>query len=105
MSIHAAREKAVGFFNVKSIAYIILELVNKVHRLVVGMGSYGVSEVGTLAGRRMNGAGLTPRSVTGSGAGRGGRIMGAEARVHNELVEVGWFVESDRGWFDEEILG
>ena len=41
-SIHA-----VGFSNVKSIAYIALELVDKVHRLAVGMGSYGVSEIGT----------------------------------------------------------
>ena len=41
------RESAAGFSNVKSIAYIALELVHKVHRLAVGMGSYGVSEVGT----------------------------------------------------------
>ena len=47
MSIHAVRERAVGFSNVKSIAYITLELVDKVHRFAVGMGSYGVSEVGT----------------------------------------------------------
>ena len=33
-----------GFLQYKSIA---LELVGKVHRLAVGMGSYGVSEVGT----------------------------------------------------------
>ena len=37
-----------GFSNVKSFAYITLELVDKVHRLAVGMGTYGVSEVGTL---------------------------------------------------------
>ena len=47
--IHAVRERererAVAFSNVKSTAYIALELVNKVHRLAVGMGSYGVSEV------------------------------------------------------------
>ena len=36
--------------NVKSTAYIALELVNKVQRLSVGMGSYGVSEVSTRAG-------------------------------------------------------
>ena len=42
VSIHAA-----GFSNVKSFAYITLELVDKVHRLAVGMGSYGVSEVDT----------------------------------------------------------
>ena len=44
MSIHAVRKRAVGFSNVKSIA---LELVDKVHRLAVGMSSYGVNEVGT----------------------------------------------------------
>ena len=47
MSIHAVRKRAAGFSNVKSIAYITLELVDKDHRLAVGMGSYGVSEVGT----------------------------------------------------------
>ena len=36
----------------------------------------------------MNGAGLTLGSVAGSGAGRGGRIMHAEAGVHNKLAEV-----------------
>ena len=35
------------FLQCKSTAYITLELANKVHRLAVGMGSYGVSEVGT----------------------------------------------------------
>ena len=46
VSIHAVRKRAAGFSNVKSIAYIVLKVVDKVHRLVVGMGSYGVSEVG-----------------------------------------------------------
>ena len=46
MSIHAVRERATGLSNVKSIAYIALELVDKVHRLAVSMGSNGVSEVG-----------------------------------------------------------
>ena len=41
------RERAVGFSNVKSFAYITLELIDKVHRLAVSMGSYGLSEVGT----------------------------------------------------------
>ena len=45
--IHVVRERAAGFSNVKSIVYIALELVDKVRRLAVGMGSYGVSEVGT----------------------------------------------------------
>ena len=47
MSIHVARERAAGFSNVKSIAYIALELVDKVERLAVGMSSYGVIKVGT----------------------------------------------------------
>ena len=47
MSIHAIRKRALGFSNVKSFAYITLELVDKVHRLAVSIGSYGVSEVGT----------------------------------------------------------
>ena len=47
VSIHAVREKAAGFSNVKSFAYITLELVDKVHILAVGMDSYGVSEGST----------------------------------------------------------
>ena len=50
MSIYTVRERATGFSKVKSTAYITLELVNKVHRLAVCMGSYGVSEVSTRAG-------------------------------------------------------
>ena len=46
VSIHAVRERPAGFSNVKSFAYITLELVDNVHRLAVSMGSYGVSEVG-----------------------------------------------------------
>ena len=53
----------------------------------------------------MNGAGLTPGSVSRSGDSGGGRIMGAEARVHSKLAEVREFAESDRGGFDEEVLG
>ena len=53
----------------------------------------------------MNGACVTPGSVAGSGAGGGGRIMGAEAGVHLKLAEVGWFGESDQGRFGEEVLG
>ena len=52
----------------------------------------------------MNGAGLTPGSVARLGASGGGRIMGAEAHVHNKLAEVKGFEESDRGGFDEEVL-
>ena len=47
------------------------------------------------AGRRVKGAGLTTESVAVSGAGGGGRIMGAEASVHNKLAEVWGFAESD----------
>ena len=53
----------------------------------------------------MNGAGLTPGSVAGSGAGGGGRIMGAEAGVHHKLAKVWGFSESDRGRLDEEVVG
>ena len=49
----------------------------------------------------MNGAGLIP----GLGAGGGGRIMGAEAGVYNMVAEVWGFAESDRGRFDEEVMG
>ena len=48
---------------------------------------------------------LTTGSVAGLGAGGDGRIIGAEADVHNKLVEVWGFAESDRGRFDEEVLG
>ena len=44
-------------------------------------------------------------SVAGSGAGRDGRIMWAEAGVHNKLAEVWGFAESDKGRFDGEVLG
>ena len=47
MSIHVVRKRAAGFSNVKNIAYITLELVDKVHRLAVSMNSYGISEVCT----------------------------------------------------------
>ena len=53
----------------------------------------------------MNGVGLTPVSVAVSGASGGGGIMGVEARVHHKLAEVRGFAESDRGGFDEEVLG
>ena len=35
----------------------------------------------------------------------GGRIMEAEANVHNKLAEVWGFAKSERGKFDEEVLG
>ena len=45
--MRSERERVAVFSNVKTIAYIVLELVDKVHRLAVSMGSYGVSELGT----------------------------------------------------------
>ena len=36
----------------------------------------------------VNGTNLTPRSIAGSGAGGGGRIMGDDNGVKTELVEV-----------------
>ena len=78
MSILAVRNRVAGFSNVKSMACIALELVDKVHRPAVGMGSYGVSEVGTrageCAGRRVNGVDLTMGSVARSGASGGGGL-------------------------------
>ena len=53
----------------------------------------------------MNVAGLTPGSVARSGPSGDGRIMGAEAHVHNKLAEVMGFAESDRGGFNDEVLG
>ena len=53
----------------------------------------------------MNGADLTTGSVAGSGASGGDRIMGVETSVHSKLAEARGFVESDRGRFDEEVLG
>ena len=41
-------------------------------------------------------ADLASGSVTDSVANGGGRIMGVETSVHNELAEVGRFSESDR---------
>ena len=72
------------------------------------MGSYGVSEVGTRAGERVDGRvnrpGLTLRSIAESGISWDGRIMGAEASVRNKLAVVEGFVESDRGGFDQEVV-
>ena len=71
------RERSV-FCNVKSIAFITLELVDKVHRLALCMSNYGVSEVGTKAGEQVDGmvnrAGLTSGSIS-EGASKGGRFM------------------------------
>ena len=36
---------------------------------------------------------------------QGQEPVGVEARVHNKLAEVRGFAESDRGGFNEEVLG
>ena len=33
------------------------------------------------------------------------RTVGVETRVYNKLVELEWFLESERGRFGEEVLG
>ena len=35
----------------------------------------------------------------------GGRTVVADTRVYNKLVEVEWFLESERGRIGEEVLG
>ena len=56
------------------------------------MGSYGVSDISAGAvegvGGIMYGTGLTSGSITMLGAYRGGRSMGAETHIDNELAEV-----------------
>ena len=65
------------------------------------MGGDGVSEVGAGAGVRVggmvNGTSLASGSIAGPEACGDGRSVGAETCVHNELVKVGGFFESDRG--------
>ena len=59
------------------------------------MGSDWVSEVGAGGGERVggmvNGTSLESGSIAGPGACGGGRPVGAETCVHNELAEVGGF--------------
>ena len=56
------------------------------------MGSNGVSEVGAKTGERVsgkvNGTSLVSGSIAGLGAYGGGRPVGVETCVHNELVDV-----------------
>ena len=47
----------------------------------------------------VNGTSLTTRLITGSGAGEGSRIMGAETAVNNELAEVGGLFKVMEGSF------
>ena len=59
------------------------------------MGGDGVSDISTGAGEGVgglvNGASLTTRSITRSGASGGGSAVGAEIRVNNELAKVRGF--------------
>ena len=59
------------------------------------MGGDGVIDISAGAdegvGRMVNGAGLTSGSMTRSGANGGGRAVGTETRVDNELAKVGGF--------------
>ena len=85
----------------------MLELVVLDHRLATSTGGYGVGEVGTGAGERVdwmvNGTNLTPRQGR-EAVGEAGSC-GAETRVNTELVEAGRFVESYGKWFSEVVLG
>ena len=75
MSIHAVRERAAGFSNVKSFADITLELVDEVHGFAVSMGGYGVSEAHTGAGERVGGIVNGTILAPGSRASGGGSTM------------------------------
>ena len=67
----------------------------------VSMCSYGVSDisagVGEGVGRKVNGTGLTSGSIARSGVYGDGSSVGAETCIDSELVEVGEFLEGDRG--------
>ena len=59
------------------------------------MGSNVISEVGAAAGGRVggmvNGTSLASGSIAGPRACGGGRSVGTETCVHNELAEIGGF--------------
>ena len=84
------------------------QLVDKVHGLAVSMGSYVVSDViaeaGEGVGGILSGTGLTSGSIARSGTCGGGRSVGVETRIDNELADVGGFLEGDRGRFGKEVL-
>ena len=65
------------------------------------MASDAVSEFGAGAGERvggmMNDTNLALGSIAGLGAGWGGRSVGVETSVHNELAEVGGFFKVTEG--------
>ena len=53
----------------------------------------------------VNGAGLTLGSIARSGASGGGRTVGRETGVDNELANVRGFSEGDRRGFSKKALG
>ena len=53
----------------------------------------------------INGTNLALEPIAGSGASRGGMIMGAETGVIGELVEVKVFPESNGVQFCEDVMG
>ena len=75
----------------------------------MSMGGDGVSDVSAGAGEgvdgMVNGTGLTSRSIARSGACGGGRSVGAETHINNEVAELGGFPEHDRVGFGKKILG
>ena len=77
--VHAIGKRAPCFSNVKGTAFITLELVDKVHRLAVCPGSYGVSglvqELVKDFDGRVNGTGLTSGPIVESGASKGWRLV------------------------------
>ena len=75
----------------------------------MSMGGVGVSDVSAGAGKGVGGmvneTGLISRSIAKLGACGGGSSVGAKTRIDNELAEVGWLSEGDRGGFGKKILG
>ena len=59
------------------------------------------TEAGALVGWMVNETSLTPGCVALWWC----RTVGADTHVYNKLVEVEWFLESERGRFGEEVLG
>ena len=95
----------VRFSDVKSIALIILELVDYVYRLAVRMFIKFYAGPGEQFGGMVNGTSLAPGSVARSEASGAEKTEGLEICVNNKLAEVGRISESDRGSFGEEALG
>ena len=76
VSIHVIRKGAVCFSN----HIHCIGAGREVYRLAVCVSGYGVSEISTRAGVRVDGrmirASLISGSIAGSGASGGGQIMG-----------------------------